>query len=117
MPRKSFTTKLLISALGFILLIGLLPISSQKLAMQTMNMDEAMTSQMVALQNYPVQASAGDASSMPCCDVMSSFSMVCSFIVSESFCFIMDRGNNRVEYSISVVQSIYIEAVSPPPKA
>ena len=116
MLGNSFTVKLLSIALGYALVVGLLPISNYMVSMQAMRMDAASTSQTSVSQNNPAK-NAGGGSAGPCCDGIGSFSLTCAFIVPQSSCVTINGGSERVGYSTPLIQSIYIEAVIQPPKA
>ena len=117
MLGKRFTEKLLSIALGYALVVGLLPTSNHMLSMQTTRMDATATFQIAASQSNLVQGNAGDNSPGSCCDAISAFSLTCDFLLTQSACVTVYGGSDRVVNSAPVIQSIYIEAVAPPPKA
>ena len=112
MLGKSFTAKLLSIALTYALMSGLLPISNHMLSMQTMRMEAAMAS-----QSYMVQGNTGGNSAGSCCDAMGSVSPLCDLMVSQSACVPVYGDSERVLNFAPVIQSIYTEAVIPPPRA
>jgi len=112
MARKILPEKLLSIALVFLLLVGLSPMSNHMLSMQMVSMDAAMDS-----QSYTVPADAGDPAHDSCCDAMGTSSLGCDFMVSQSACAALYGGGERVANLTPVIQTIYIKAVPPPPKA
>ena len=116
MLGKKFTANLLSIALGYTLVIGSLPMPNPMVFMQAMRMDTALTSQTSVSQNSPTK-NAGDIPSMPCCDAISAYSMACGFLVPQYAYMTRSGDSNRVVNSNPIVQPIYIETVSPPPKA
>ena len=112
MINRILTTTLLNILLGFALLIGLLPMSNQRLSMPTRRVEAAIVS-----QSDTAQENAGDHPIGSCCDAMSPFSPGCDFVISQCGYVAQYEGSKQVVNSDPVVQSIYIEAISPPPKA
>lgn len=111
MTGKIFTSKLLSAVLGSALLIGLLPMSNHMSFMQTMSIDAATAS-----QSHIVQGNVGDTSPRSCCDAIGPLSPACDFVISQSGYVAQYGGNERVEDTAPIVQSIYIETIAPPPK-
>jgi len=93
--------------------MGLFPISHSMLSMQTMRMGEITISH----QSDMDHESAGDNSTGSCCDEIAPFSIGRSFLIPQYVCVEFSGGSKRVIYSKPVVQSIYIETLTPPPKA
>ena len=116
MLGKKFTAKLLSIVLGYVLVIGSLPITNPMVSMQAMRMDTALTSQASVSQNNPTK-NAGDIPSMPCCDAISAYSIACGFLVPQYTYMTRAGDSDRVINSNPIVQPIYIETVNPPPKA
>ena len=116
MINRNLTTTLLNIFLGFALLIGLSPISNYMLSVETLYIDAAMTSQMVSSQGKTDQDNEGDNSAL-CCDVIAPFSIACAFLVPQCTYVGLSGGSERVGISAPLIQSIYIKAVIPPPKA
>ena len=81
-------------------------------SMQTVSVGMVMT-----YQNDANQGNASDNSSGTCCDAMGTFSLACDFMVSQFTGFALYGGSKQVVNSDPSVQSIYIEAILPPPKA
>ena len=106
-------TRLLLILLTFALLIGLSPTSNHMFAMQTMQIDEMTMSQ----HRDMADDSAGENSTMPCCDEIAQFSISCAFLVPQFAYVVISGGSERVGYSAPLIQSIYIEILAPPPKA
>ena len=117
MLEKRFIVKLLSIALGYALVIGLLPISNYMVSMQTMQMDAATTSQIAGSITSIVHGSASENSTGSCCDAIAPFSVGCAFLAPQYTYIAPSGGSKRVVNSNPVVQSIYIQAVIPPPKA
>ena len=115
MLGKRFTAKLLSIALGYVLIVGLLPMSSI-VSIQAMRMDAAPTLQTSVSQNNPAK-NAGDNSPGSCCDAISAFSLACDFLVTQPACITVYGDSERVVNSAPVIQSIHIQSVTPPPKA
>lgn len=109
-------TRLLLISLTFALLIGLSPISNHMLSVETLYTDAAMTSQMVSSQGKTDQHNEGN-NSTSCCDVIAPFSIACAFLVPQCAFLGLSGGSERVGNPTPLIQSIYIKAVSPPPKA
>ena len=90
--------------------------STHMLSMPIMPMGAA-TSLMAASQTNIAPKNIEDNSPGTCCDAIGSFSLACDFIATQFVRVIVYGGSERVVFSTPVVQSTYIEAVSPPPKA
>jgi|SRR6266511_4984082 len=99
-------------ALGFVLLLALLPMPNQMLSMEAMGMDAVSSSQYYVLQGNAVDNSTGS-----CCEAIGSFLLACDFMVFQSACVDVDGGSDQIAYSVPIVQSIFIESLAPPPKA
>ena len=97
----------------FALLIGLSPISNHVFAMQTVQMDGAMSSQHDDMDGGN---SSGDNSSMPCCDELAQTFTGCALLVPQFDYVGLAWGSERIAGSNSAVQTIYIQTLSPPPK-
>jgi hypothetical protein len=95
------------------IVMGLLPMTHPMFSMQTTLRDEMAISH----QDKMDHGSAGDKSSGSCCDEIAQFSVGCSFLVPQYACLDSSGGSKQVVNSSPVVQSIYIETVTPPPKA
>ena len=100
---------LLISAI----VMGLLPMTHPMFSMQTTLRDKMAISH----QGKMDHGGGGDKSSGSCCDEIAQFSVGCSFLVPQYACLDSSGGSKQVVNSSPVVQSIYIETVTPPPKA
>jgi len=117
MYRKTVVAHLLSIVLASAFLIGSLPMPNH---MFSMRMDKKMVSEMAVSQTNIAPKNFGDNStgtSGTCCDAIGSFSLVCDFIATQFARVIVYGGSERVVNSASAVQSIYIKAASPPPKA
>jgi len=86
---------------------------SNHMTMQTMQMDETTMSQHA---NMAGGNSAGEKSTMPCCDEVAQFSISCAFLVPEYAYVGISGGGKRVGNSTPLIQAIYIKDLSPPPK-
>ena len=104
-------------ALGFALLIELLPVPNHMSSVEIMPMETPTISQIDASQRILVQRHARDNSTGSCCDAMNPVSLACDFLPSHSACTTLYGDSQRVINSDPVVRLIYIEAISPPPKA
>ena len=113
---KAIAAKPLFITLIFATVIGLLPMSSHMLWMQAMSMDTTTTFQAVASHTDMQGGTDGNLDGL-CCDTVSPFSMVCDFVVSQSGYVVEYGGSKQVLNSLPIIQSIYIKAVIPPPKA
>jgi hypothetical protein len=98
-------------------LIGLFPISDHMSSMQAMHTDMGMTSYWTSPQSNNDEENEGDNSTGSCCVVMGPFLLTCDFMVSPPAYISKYGGGERVVNSIAVIHSIYIEDVTPPPKA
>lgn len=91
----------------------LFPISHPTVSMPKMHMDEMPMSYHSNMEH----GSAGDNSTGTCCDEIASFAIGCAFLVPQ-YTFVDCSGDNeRVIDSNPLVQSIYLETLTPPPKA
>jgi hypothetical protein len=105
--------KLLFTVLTSAILMGLSPMSHPMSSMQIMHTDE-MT---LSYQNNMQHETAGKNSTGTCCDEIASFAIGCSFLVPQYACIDAFGGIKRVMSSDPIVQSIFIETLTPPPKA
>ena len=87
--------------------------SHPMLHMQTMHTDVTA----IFHEGKMDHGSAADNSAGSCCDELASFSIGCSFLVPQYACVDFSGGSKQVINSNPVAQSIYIETVTPPPKA
>jgi hypothetical protein len=101
--------RILLFILAFALLIGSSPLSNH----MTSPMDAMMTQH----GNMAGENGAGEKSTMPCCNEVAQFSISCAFLVPEYGHIELSGGSVRVGISTALVQSIYLKAQSPPPKA
>lgn len=108
---RNWTICFLNIGLGIALLIGLLPISNHMLTMPAMRGD-AMT----ISRNDVVQGTSADNSTGSCCDLMGASSLACDVMFSHSACVALYGGGEQVVNSEPIARSIYLEAISPPPK-
>ncbi|MCI0553730.1 MAG: hypothetical protein L0287_22510 [Anaerolineae bacterium] len=92
------------------LLIGVLPTSNH----MTVQMDEMAASRHGKMAD---ENSAGDRSTMPCCNELAQTFTGCAFLVPEYGYVAISGGSERVGYSIPLIQTIYIEILAPPPKS
>lgn len=100
---------LLISAIAMELSPTVYPMSS----MQLMYKDETV----ISYQGKMDHGSTEKNSMGSCCDEIAPFSMGCGFLIPQYPCVDLLRGSNRVTNSTPLLQSIYIEARTPPPKS
>lgn len=112
-----FRTKLLHSLLRLVLLVGLLPMSNHMSAMQTMRMDEAMTSSTGSPQGNGTTENTDEDAASSCCDAICPFSLACAFVVPQSVYATVYGGSERISYSAFIARLIYLQAAIPPPKA
>jgi len=105
---KVSMAKLLFSVLTSAILMGLTPMSHPMSSMQTMHMDE-MT---ISYQNNMEHESADKSSAE-----IASFAIGCSFLVPQYACIDSFGGSKQVINGNPLAQSIYIETLTPPPKA
>ena len=112
MLGKNFTAKLLSIALTYALMSGILPISNHMLSTQIMRMEAVTVS-----QSYMVQGNTGGNSTGSCCDAMGSVSPACDLMVSQSACVPVYGDSERVVNSALLIQTTYLIAATPPPKA
>jgi len=113
MAGEMFRAKLFHNLLPLVLLIGLLPMSNQMSAVQTMRMDEVMHSSGWAPQ---VNATTENPTSS-CCDAICPLSPACAFGVPQSIYATVYGGSDRIPHSTFIARSIYLQAAIPPPKA
>jgi len=104
--------RILLIVLTFALLIGLSPISTHMSSVQTMQMDETM----ISYQSNMNHGNAGAIITGSCCDEMASFSIGCAFLVPPCAYVGLSGGSERIGFSTPLIQSIYIQALAPPPK-
>jgi hypothetical protein len=94
------------------LVMSLFPLTHPMLSMQTMHMDEMTISHQGNMEHSGAGNSIGS-----CCDEIAPFSAGCALLVPQYAFFYFSGGSNKVINSDLVVQSIYIETLTPPPKA
>jgi hypothetical protein len=104
--------KLLLIVMTSAILMGLSSMSHPMSSMQIMHMDE-MT---LSYQNNMEHERAGKNSTGSCCDEIASFAIGCSFMVPQYACMDLSGGSEQVINSNPLVQSIYIDTLTPPPK-
>jgi hypothetical protein len=97
----------------YTIVMGLFPLTHPMSSMQSMHMDE-MT---ISHQSNMDHGGTGDNSTASCCDEIAPFSVGCALLVLEYTFFDSSGGSDKVINSNLVVQSIYIETLTPPPKA
>jgi len=115
---RVFYTKLIQISLGFAILIGLLPMSNYALSMHMRRMS-ANTSSITAisLQNNTGPENSRTGASGSCCDdALGPQSLTCAFVVPQSDYVALSRGSQRAAYLAPIVQTIYLEAATLPPK-
>ena len=105
--------RLLFILLIFAIEMGFTPMSHNMLSMQTMRMEEKLLSHPSDMEH----GSGEGNSTGSCCDKIAPFSQNCSFLVPASTCIDLAEGVKQVLSSIPDVQYIYIETITPPPKA
>ena len=105
--------KLLFVLLISAVVLGVFPRSQPMLSMATMHMDEITISH----QSNIDHGSVGEDSTRSCCDEIASFSVGCAFLIPQYACIDFSGGSEQVLNTRPVVQSNYIETVTPPPKA
>jgi hypothetical protein len=96
-----------------IILMGLFPMTHPMLSMQAMHMDEMTISQQTNMEH----GSGHDRSTGSCCDEIAPFSVGCALLVPQYTFFDSAGGSNKIINSNLVLQSVYIETLTPPPKA
>lgn len=94
----------------FATVMGLFPLIHP---MQTMHGDE-MT---ISHQSNMGHGNAGKISMESCCDAIAPFYIGCGFLVPQYACIDFFGGSKRLINSNPLFQSIYIEILTPPPKA
>jgi hypothetical protein len=99
--------------LASLIVMGLFPITHPMFSMQAMHVDEATISH----QSNMDHEGTGENSTGSCCDEIASFAIGCAFLVPQYAYTDLSGGSKRVINSKPVVQSIYIETATPPPKA
>lgn len=102
----------------FILLIsatvmGIFPMTHPMFSMQGMNMGEITISDQSKIDH----GSTAENATGSCCDEIAPFSISCAFLIPPYACIDFSGGSKRVINSKPVVQFIYIETVTPPPRA
>ena len=95
------------------IVMGLFPTTHPMFSMHAMPLDEMA----ISYQSNMEHGSAGENSTGSCCDEIASFAIGCAFLVPHYTFIYFCGGSNKVIQSKPVVQSIYIETVTPPPKA
>ena len=95
-----------------VIAMGLFPLTQPMSSMQTMHMDEMTISHQSKMERSGAGNSMGS-----CCDEIAPFSVGCALLVPEYTFFDSFGGSNKVIIPNLVVQSIYIETLTPPPKA
>jgi hypothetical protein len=98
--------------LGFVLLFALFPISNGMPSMEAMQ-----TSAVSTLEYGGLRGNASHSSPSSCCEAIGSFLFACDFMIFQAEDASASGGNEQIAYSIPVVQSIFVESLSPPPKA
>jgi len=116
MAGEIFMSKMASIVSGFALLAGLFSVSGHSLTMQPMQMDGKATALTAASQNNTAPANMDDRSTGPCCDAIGSFFLACAFVAPELRWVALDGDSQRVVHPAPPAQSIYLEAVTPPPK-
>ncbi len=114
MYTKTVAVNLLSIVLASAFLVGSLPMSNH---MSSMRMDKKLVSEITVSQTNVAPWNVNNKSSGSCCDAMSPFSLACDFLVSQSGYVAQSGGSKQVVNLDPIVQSIYIEAFAPPPKA
>lgn len=110
-------SKLVHITLGFAILIGLLPMSRSMLSMQVSSVGATISSTTVFAQNNTGQEHTRHRTAGSCCDeALDPSSLVCVVIIPQSNSVALSGGSQRAAYSTPVVQAIYIEAATLPPK-
>jgi hypothetical protein len=105
--------KLLLVLLISSIVTGLSPISHPMSSMQIMYGDEMG----ISYQSNMDHGNASENSMGSCCDEIAPFSIGCSFLIPQYACIDLSGDSNRVFYSSPLVHLIYIETITPPPKA
>ena len=105
--------KLLLILLISAIVMGVSPRSHPMLSMLTMPMDERTISH----QSNMDHGSMGEDPASSCCDEIASFSVGCGFLIHQYVCIDCSGDSEQVVNTEPVVQSNYIETVTPPPKA
>ena len=111
MISKIWKAKLLHLVLGVTFLVGLLPISNHMLTMQVMHMDASTSLSSTA------QEKTGDIPTGSCCEAIGSLLLVYDFMIFQSACADPSGDSEEILHSIPILQSLYIQSLSPPPKA
>ena len=114
MYTKTFAVKLLSIVLASAFLVGSFPMPSH---MSSMGMVDKMVSERAVPQINPAPGNVNNASSGSCCDAMSPYSLTCDFLFSQLGSFAQFGDSEQVVNLDPIIQSIYIKAASPPPKA
>ena len=117
MYRNTVVVKLFSIVLASAFLIESLPMFNPMSSMLTMGMDQKMISEMAVSQINVASGNVNGSSSGSCCDAIGTFSLSCDFVVSRSGSVVEYGVSKQVLDSLPIIQSTYIEAVSPPPKA
>jgi hypothetical protein len=98
-------------------LIGLFPRSAHMSSMQVMHTGMEMTSHWTSSQSKIDEENQGDNSPASCCHAIGPFLLTCDFTVSQSGYVSTSGDRERVVNSITVIHPIYLEALTPPPRA
>ncbi len=72
---------------------------------------------MAVSQSSTVQEKTSDNFTGSCCEAIGSFLIACDFMVFQSACVGLHGGSEQIAYSLTILQSIYLETLAPPPKA
>ena len=105
--------RILFSLLIFLMEMGLFPISHHMLSMDSPRMDKMTWSQ----QSDVEHGNMGENFTGSCCDGLAPFSTGCFFLVPQFTWIDLFGGSEHIINSNSIVQAIYIETLTPPPKA
>jgi hypothetical protein len=105
--------KLLFVLLISAVVLGVFPRSQSMLSMPTMHMDEITISH----QSNMDHGNMGEDSTGSCCDEIASFSVGCAFLIPQYAYIVFSGDSEQVLNTKPVIQSNYIETVTPPPKA
>lgn len=114
MYGKTVAVNLVSIVLASTFLFGLLPMSG---SMPSMRMNIPKVSEITISPANTSPGNVNGTSSGSCCDVMGSLLMSCDFMVSQCGHVIEYGDSKHVVSSIPIIQSIYLDAVIPPPKA
>jgi hypothetical protein len=95
------------------IVMGLAPTSHHMLSMQAMSIEEKILSHPNSMEH----GNGEENSTASCCDEMSPFSQACSFLAPQYACIEFFGGSKQVINSNPLFHYIYIETLTPPPKA